>query len=135
MYINICIFNLILVSQTLTHAWMQAHERRQASPLLGCSVYESHKWLFNIVVIRVVIWVELSLIVARHASPAPANIQPYAHTYTHTHPHRQTHILTPGQTGCSRSNSHHMPTNWAVVFFLVCLCVCMSVCVSVLLKS
>lgn len=47
--------------------------RRQASPPLARSVYESHKWLFNIVVIRVVIWVELSLIVARHAAPAAAN--------------------------------------------------------------
>lgn len=112
------------VSWQHSHIHEQASERRQASPLLGCSVYESHKWLFNIVVIRVVIWVELSLIVARHASPTPA-------THMHVDTHRRTHTLTLGQTGCSRSNSHHMPTNWAVMFFLcvwaffVCVCACL----------
>lgn len=113
-------FHMFCLSNIHTHLLTRAEERRQASPLLGRSVYESHKWLFNIVVIRVVIWVELSLIVARHACSTPANIHSCSHTHTDAHTHAR--MLGFGQTGCSRSNSHHMPTNWAVVF--VCVYVC-----------
>lgn len=105
------------------HPQKQAEQRRQASPLLARRVYESHKWLFNIVVIRVVIWVELSLIVARHASATAANTHAFKHTHTNWGRQGVQGII---HTTCQQTGRLCFFCVWA---FLVCVYLYVCVCV------